>query len=79
MAVAGILKAPVFSLNRGFYDKPIDVTITTEVESAAIRYTLDGSLPSQLLMAESTQAPSPSKPQAPCKPWPFEKAGAQAR
>ncbi|MBA7486265.1 hypothetical protein ES707_21821 [subsurface metagenome] len=34
-----------FSVDRGFYDTPFSVTITTETEGATIRYTLDGSEP----------------------------------
>jgi len=36
----------VISHNRGFYDIPFDVTITTPTEGAVILYTLDGSAPS---------------------------------
>jgi len=34
-----------FSHQRGFYDEPFSVTITTETEGAVIYYTLDGSSP----------------------------------
>lgn len=34
-----------FSIDRGFYNVPFYVAITTETEGAAIRYTLDGSEP----------------------------------
>jgi hypothetical protein len=34
-----------FSQDRGFYDTPFSVTITTETTSAIIRYTTDGSTP----------------------------------
>jgi len=34
-----------FSYNRGFYDTPFSVTITTETEDAVIYYTLDGTEP----------------------------------
>ncbi len=36
-----------FSRNRGFYDTPFSVTITTETEDAVIYYTLDGTEPHQ--------------------------------
>ncbi|MEZ5299157.1 MAG: discoidin domain-containing protein [Verrucomicrobiales bacterium] len=36
-----------FSLNRGIYDDPIEVEITTATEGATIRYTVDGSKPSE--------------------------------
>ena len=34
-----------FSVDRGFYDSPFEVEITTETEGAQIRYTTDGSEP----------------------------------
>ena len=34
-----------FEPNRGFYDTPVQVAITTATEGATIRYTLDGSTP----------------------------------
>jgi hypothetical protein len=34
-----------FSIDRGFYDAPFDVAITTATPGATIRYTLDGSAP----------------------------------
>ena len=36
-----------FSLERGFYDIPIGVELSTVTPGATIRYTLDGSAPSQ--------------------------------
>ena len=36
-----------FSVDRGFFDTPFDVTITTETPGAAIYYTLDGAEPAQ--------------------------------
>ncbi|MDB4690371.1 lamin tail domain-containing protein [Verrucomicrobia bacterium] len=41
----GILKDTLFSEKRGFYDSPIEVSISTEGENTSIRYTLDGSQP----------------------------------
>jgi uncharacterized protein YjiK len=37
-----------FSLDRGFYSNVIHVAITTATESASIRYTLDGSMPTEV-------------------------------
>lgn len=34
-----------FSVERGFYDEPFDVTLSTDTNDAEIRYTLDGSEP----------------------------------
>ncbi|HVR73705.1 MAG TPA: chitobiase/beta-hexosaminidase C-terminal domain-containing protein, partial [Planctomycetota bacterium] len=36
-----------FSSDRGFYDAPFEVALTTETEGAQIRYTLDGSAPEE--------------------------------
>jgi len=36
-----------FSVERGFYDQPFQVRIAADTEGAAIRYTLDGSSPSE--------------------------------
>ncbi|MBN2474999.1 MAG: lamin tail domain-containing protein [Pirellulales bacterium] len=36
-----------FSVDRGFYDQPFDVEITTGTAGATIRYTLDGSAPTK--------------------------------
>jgi len=36
-----------FSIDRGFYDEPFEVEITTEMEGAIIRYTIDGSTPTE--------------------------------
>ncbi|MBN1518386.1 lamin tail domain-containing protein [Candidatus Sumerlaeota bacterium] len=36
-----------FSQDRGFYDAPISLEITTETSGATIRYTTDGSLPTE--------------------------------
>ena len=44
-AYDGMVADTKFSPDRGFYDQDIDVTITCETEGATIRYTLDGSKP----------------------------------
>jgi len=36
-----------FSVDRGFYDLPFDLEIATETEGASIRYTTDGSTPTE--------------------------------
>ncbi len=36
-----------FNINRGFYDEPIEVVISTDVEDATILYTTDGTAPDQ--------------------------------
>jgi Chitobiase/beta-hexosaminidase C-terminal domain/Lamin Tail Domain/CotH kinase protein len=43
---AGVVRDTSFSVNRGFFDSPISVTITTSTPGAAIHYTLDGTEPS---------------------------------
>lgn len=42
----GFVEDTEFDLNRGFYRGPIDVAIATNTPGATIRYTTDGSLPS---------------------------------
>ncbi|MBN2181917.1 MAG: lamin tail domain-containing protein [Sedimentisphaerales bacterium] len=44
---SGIVADTKFSQNRGFYDTSFPVTITTETPGATIRYTTDGSTPSE--------------------------------
>lgn len=41
----GFVRDTKFDVGRGFFDAPFDVTITTETEDATIRYTTDGSEP----------------------------------
>lgn len=43
---AGVVGDTKFSVDRGFYDAPISVEITTTTEGAEIRYTTNGSEPS---------------------------------
>ncbi len=45
--IDGLVRDTKFSVNRGFYDSPFDLEISTETEGAKIRYTLDGSEPSK--------------------------------
>lgn len=42
----GVVKDTNFSVDRGFYDVPFSLTITSDTVGATIRYTTDGSLPS---------------------------------
>lgn len=42
----GLVADTKFSVDRGFFDTPFDVTITTATEGAQIRYTTNGSAPS---------------------------------
>jgi len=42
----GVVKDTNFSVDRGFYDNPFDLEITSDTQGATIRYTLDGSIPS---------------------------------
>ena len=41
----GIVSDTTFSIDRGFYDQPFEVSLQTETEQAEIRYTTDGSQP----------------------------------
>ena len=43
----GIISEPVISRERGFYDGPFLVEITTETPGAVIRYTVDGRVPTE--------------------------------
>ncbi|MCP4847047.1 MAG: hypothetical protein GY899_03760 [Verrucomicrobiaceae bacterium] len=45
--IDGLVEDTQFSIDRGFYDEPFALSITTSTESAQIRYTLDGSAPSE--------------------------------
>ena len=36
-----------FSTDRGFFDAPLDVIISTDTPGAEIRYTMDGTPPSE--------------------------------
>lgn len=45
--VDGIVEDTKFSVDRGFYEAPIQVAITTNVPDAQIRYTTDGTPPSE--------------------------------
>ncbi len=43
----GVVKDTNFSIDRGFYDAPVDVVITSSTPGATIRYTTDGTKPSE--------------------------------
>ena len=45
---AGIVGDTNFSVDRGFYENPFTVAITSETEGVTINYTTDGSLPSEV-------------------------------
>ena len=45
--VSGFVKDTDFSVSRGFYDTPFALTITSATPGASIRYTTDGSWPSE--------------------------------
>ena len=46
-ALLPVVDAMVFSVERGFYEAPVQVGISTATSGATIRYTLDGSNPSE--------------------------------
>ncbi|KKL52782.1 hypothetical protein LCGC14_2282010, partial [marine sediment metagenome] len=46
-AFFGYVEDTQFSVDRGFYDQPFQVEITTDTPDATIRYTTDGSKPSE--------------------------------
>lgn len=45
LGTLGFVADTEFSADRGFYDEPFDVLITSDTADAVIRYTLDGSAP----------------------------------
>lgn len=45
--VAGFLPPPSFSRQKGFYDNPFQLTLSTDVLNAIIRFTTDGSDPTE--------------------------------
>jgi len=45
--VVGLVDPPEFSRERGFYDQPFMVTLTTPTAGAVIRYTTDGRAPAE--------------------------------
>jgi len=53
-AYLGAVGDTKFSHNRGFYDTPFSVTITTETEGATIKYTTNRSAPSETVGQEYT-------------------------
>ncbi len=44
-AYPGVVKDTNFSIDRGFYDAPFDLSITSDTPGATVRYTTDGSKP----------------------------------
>ncbi len=46
-AILGFVADTRFSADRGFYDAPFSVAITTQTSNAEIRYTIDGSAPTE--------------------------------
>lgn len=51
----GIVAAPSVSPERGFYDRRVDVTLTSDTPGATLYYTVDGSDP---LLADHTPSPT---------------------
>ncbi|MFB3788980.1 MAG: lamin tail domain-containing protein [bacterium] len=52
--VVGFVDPPLFSRERGFYDQPFEVTMTTPTAGAVIRYTTDGRAPTESVGVEYT-------------------------
>ncbi len=46
--VIGFVEDTAFSVDRGFFEAPFDVAITTPTQDATIRYTTDGSVPTEV-------------------------------
>lgn len=47
VALSGFVDDTQFSIDRGFYSEPIDVEVTSATEGAVIRYTVDGTDPTE--------------------------------
>jgi len=47
LAWAGTVAPVNFSVAHGFYDRPFTLVLTTDTPEAVIRYTSDGSIPSE--------------------------------
>ncbi|MEC7862882.1 MAG: chitobiase/beta-hexosaminidase C-terminal domain-containing protein, partial [Verrucomicrobiota bacterium] len=45
--IDGLVSDTKFNVNRGFYENPFELEISTKTEGAEIRYTLDGTTPSE--------------------------------
>jgi len=45
--IDGLVSDTKFNVNRGFYEDPFELEISTKTEGAEIRYTLDGTTPSE--------------------------------
>ena len=61
--VLGMVADTQFSVDRGFYDQPFDVEITTSTGGAEIRYTLDGSQPTATygtVYSDRSRSPPPA-------------------
>ena len=56
-AVEGFVKDTMFSVDRGYYDLPLDVEVTTATPGATIIYTTDGTIPS---LRNGTAVPAPN-------------------
>ena len=61
-----VVAAPTFSSARGFYSSPVQLTLSSQTVSAAIRYTLDGSTPTPTT-GTLTAAQLPSAKQVRCR------------
>ena len=46
-ALSGLVADTQFDVDRGFFDEPFQLTISTATEEAQIRYTLDGTIPNE--------------------------------
>jgi len=58
LAAQDTLAVPVFSVQRGYYEFPLNVTIVSDIEGASIFYTLDGSDPTTSQNAFTAHSPA---------------------
>jgi hypothetical protein len=59
-SVSGFVKDTRFSIDRGYYESPFDLVISTETPGATIAYTTDGTIPSS---TNGTQIPPTNETQ----------------
>lgn len=55
VAFQGFVRDTQFSLDRGYYEEPFELEITSMTESAVIRYTIDGTEPTEASAMEYTE------------------------
>ena len=76
-AEAVVVLPPTFSVQRGFYSSPFQVTLSTATPGAIIRYTTDGATPALPLVRSTVGRLISRRPQH-CAPSPIQPPTAQS-